>query len=78
MHQQTAVYRRPSHSLTLRRAVLPAERLSEVNPADGGNFAQRLDDIEGEEREHVDVRWLPNQGPASAGRILAVPEDVSL
>ena len=59
MHQQTAVYRRPSYSLTLRRAVLPAKCLSKVNPADGGNFAQRLDDVEGEKREHVDVRRLP-------------------
>ena len=78
MHQQTAVYRRPFHSLTLRRAVLPAKCLSEVNPADGGNLAQRLDDVEGEEGKHVYVCRLPEQGPASARRILAVPEDVSL
>ena len=37
-----------------------------------------MDDVEGEEGKHVYVCRLPEQGPASARRILAVPKNVSL
>lgn len=36
-------------SRTLRRAVFATECLSQIYPADGGNFTQGLNDVEGEQ-----------------------------